>query len=172
MLSHSNGLLHTSKHCEKLMHGAFRTFFFCFSCKVFIHVPFNKERYIFWKFDFPAFCIISLLSSLFSWFEGILGSTSWAEFPVPSSNHTRYCLYSKIALQQQSPLLRKLYPSEDCLSSRCLTSVIAPELVFPSDISRWYWDHLMCKKKYAHLPTSRPNQLKILILAASVKALN
>ena len=38
-----------------------------------------------------------------------------------------------IALQQHSPLLRKFYPSEDWLSSRCVTSVIARELVlFPS----------------------------------------
>ena len=39
------------------------------------------------------------------------------------------CLYP---LQQHSPLLRKFYPSEDWLSSICLTSVIAQELVFPS----------------------------------------
>ena len=35
-----------------------------------------------------------------------------------------YWLYSQIAVQQHSPLLRKLYPSEHWLRSRCLTSLI------------------------------------------------
>ena len=39
-----------------------------------------------------------------------------------------------MALQQHSPLSRKFYPSENWLSSSCLTSVITRELVFPS----WY----------------------------------
>ena len=54
--------------------------------------------------------------------EGFWGSASGAEFPVSLSNH---------ALQQHSPLTRKFYSSEHWLSSRCLTSVIMRELVFP-----------------------------------------
>ena len=47
--------------------------------------------------------------------------------------HERPCwLHALVAIQQRSPLFRKFYPSEDWLSSRCLTSVIARELVFPS----------------------------------------
>ena len=38
-------------------------------------------------------------------------------------------LYALIALQQYSPLPRCFYPSENWLSSRCLTSVIMQELV-------------------------------------------
>ena len=41
-------------------------------------------------------------------------------------------LYAWIALQQHSPILRELKQSENWLSSRCLTSVIVQELVFPS----------------------------------------
>ena len=51
--------------------------------------------------------------------------------------HEHPCwLYTLIALRQHSPLPRRFYPSENWLSSRCLTSVIIRELAFP------YW--LLC----------------------------
>ena len=42
-------------------------------------------------------------------------------------------LYTLIALQQHSPLPRRFRPTENGLSSRCLTSVIVRKLVFPSE---------------------------------------
>ena len=41
-------------------------------------------------------------------------------------------LYALIALQKHSPLLRRYHPSENWLSSRCLTSVIVRKLAFPT----------------------------------------
>ena len=63
-------------------------------------------------------------------FVGVHGSASRSKFPgIPEQP----CwLYSSISLQQHSPLPRRFYPSENWLSSRCLTSVIIGELVFPS----------------------------------------
>ena len=58
----------------------------------------------------------------FFWFVGILGSASRAKFPVSTM------LALRLNCSTAAP--RKFYPSEDWLSSRCLTSVIA--LVFPS----------------------------------------
>ena len=74
----------------------------------------------------------------FFWFGGILGSASRAEVPV--SRKQPWWHYAWIALQQHSPLLRKFCPPEDWLRSRCLTSVIARELVFPSWHQPLTWD--------------------------------
>ena len=62
-------------------------------------------------------------------FGGILGSASRGRI---SRLPEQPCwLYALIALQQYSPLPRKFYQSGKWLSSRCLTSVIVRELVFP-----------------------------------------
>ena len=61
---------------------------------------------------------------------GILGSASRAEFPVSLSNHVGFTPRLLYSSTHHSP--RKFYPSENWLSSRCLTSVIVQELVFPS----------------------------------------
>ena len=60
-----------------------------------------------------------------------MGQPLRAEFPVSLNNQvgfTSRLLYSSM----HSPLPRRVYPSENWLSSGCLTSVIVRELVFPS----------------------------------------
>ena len=61
------------------------------------------------------------------WFVRILGSASRVEFPVSPSKHASFA--PRLLYSSSTPLLRKFYPSEDRLSSRCLTSVIERELV-------------------------------------------
>ena len=82
---------------------------------------------------------LKMLQSDFSWhkFHVVRNHfASWGRFPFFERFRIwhlgPFWLYALIALQRHSPLLRKFYPSEDWLSSRCLTSVILQELVFPS----------------------------------------
>ena len=63
-------------------------------------------------------------SVFFFAFQGILGSASGAEFPV-SLMSNRVGFTPRLLYSRNSRLLKKFDPSEDWLSSRCLTSVIA-----------------------------------------------
>ena len=56
-------------------------------------------------------------------------------------------LYTLIALQQHLTIPRKYHPTENWLSSRCLTSMIIRELVFPS----WHQPLTTFTKAYCHL---------------------
>ena len=69
---------------------------------------------------------------LFLWF-GLVWRDSWirlwAEFPVSPSHHVGFTPRLLYSSTPHSP--RKFHPSENRLSSRCLTSVIVRKLVFP-----------------------------------------
>ena len=72
---------------------------------------------------------VRLFFVLFFGMEGFLGRLKGRISRLPEQS----CwLYALIALQQHSPLHRKYYPTENWLSSRCLTSAIERELAFPS----------------------------------------
>ena len=87
----------------------------------------------------PTFCYIAVFlnfckvdpKTVFYWVQGILGCQPlWGQiFRLPEQPCWFHAL---IALQLHSPLPRRYYPTENWLSSRCLTSVIGRELVFPS----------------------------------------
>ena len=72
------------------------------------------------------FSIVSFFSSFF--WEGFWGQPQGTNFPFPSETSW---LCTLIVLQQPSPLPKRCHPAENWLSSRCLTSVIVRELVFP-----------------------------------------
>ena len=76
----------------------------------------------------------------FFWFRGILGSASGAEFPVSLSNHVGFTprlLYSSTTYHSPESFTHlKIW-----LSSRCLTSVIVRELIFPP----WFQPLTFCQ---------------------------
>ena len=64
---------------------------------------------------------------IFFWFGEILGYG--AEFPVTLNNRVGF---TSRLLYSSTPDSQKVFPTENCSSSRCLTLVIVRDLVFPS----------------------------------------
>ena len=76
------------------------------------------------------------------WFGGFLGSTSRAKYPVSPSNHVGF----KQRLHYSNT---QFYPSEDWLSSRCLTSVIAREMVsWQQSLGDWNLSELILTQNW------------------------
>ena len=97
------------------------------------------------------------LAGLYHWttgflvWEGFLGQPLGRISRLPQEP---WMLYALIALQQHSPFPRRFYPTENWLSSRCLTSVSFQNRYFQLDISHWHWSTKLARLLNGSTPHS------------------